>query len=766
MTAVANLPSFQQNSRSAWSANVSQGGLNAMNADEVARMFMPRKSAQRANSSSSISSNSSASSTSSTSTIAQVQPQTNGVPMIPSGDLSTWGGTAAARKKTPRTGPWPAGKSEVSGMSTAKPQSILAQNGSTAASSMTSIHQPSAVVPSQHTLQPPTQQMNGSRPPAQPVGESNPVLYLLSMNGTFERKTISVPFYPDSLRIGRQTNAKTVPTPTNGFFDSKVLSRQHAEIWADRQGKIWIRDVKSSNGTFVNNARLSAENRDSEPHELQTQDHLELGIDIVSEDQKTVVHHKVAAKVEHAGFLGATNNVLDMNFGDLDPANGAMMLPSQGSLQMRGRTGSLGSVTSNGRLGPPASVAGSQMSAMSQQRPMNFWLTPVTTEQIVKRLTHEMRAARLQTNELGRTDNFFGSLLSKEDIKENEKETVPVPEASKAPQVNGGSVSFRGDVKPRFSDPPAPPPQQPLPEKPDVARSHIFDPPIPPLKRTNTERPRSVPSVSPVRQEPTSQIITLVEALASAKKEIDTQGARLRDLEEMLQKERQAREQAEEIAKKLEQQSEAKTNGDAKASEEGSVIEEAFEPPVEPVEVKEEAPTDLVPTNHTVDPTAISESTLLLEKRLETMLHDMQELRDQMESFKIRAETAESERDTDRKTLAEMVEKIRADELARLKSVEHIRSLSGDSLTKDLPNGTFEATKALDPVLNKAGLPNGSVVSNEKQPNNSAVSTLSRPPGNPLLYHTTPYASMVGVVLIGMGLMAYLNGWQPPKAER
>jgi pSer/pThr/pTyr-binding forkhead associated (FHA) protein len=244
----------------------------------------------------------------------------------------------------------------------------------------------SPVVPSQHLLQNPTQQVNGNRPAAQPIGEGNPVLYLLSMNGTFERKTISVPYYPDSLRIGRQTNAKTVPTPANGFFDSKVLSRQHAEIWADRNGKIWIRDVKSSNGTFVNGARLSAENRDSEPHELQTQDHLELGIDIVSEDQKTVVHHKVAAKVEHAGPLGATNNVMDMNFGDLDPANGAMMLPSQGSLQMRGRAGSQGSVGSNGRLGPPTSVAGSQMSAMSQQRPLNFWLTPVTTEQIVKRL--------------------------------------------------------------------------------------------------------------------------------------------------------------------------------------------------------------------------------------------------------------------------------------------------------------------------------------------------------------------------------------------
>jgi pSer/pThr/pTyr-binding forkhead associated (FHA) protein len=207
------------------------------------------------------------------------------------------------------------------------------------------------------------------------------------MNGTFERKTISVPFYPESLRIGRQTNVKTVPTPTNGFFDSKVLSRQHAEIWGDRNGKIWIRDVKSSNGTFVNGTRLSPENRDSEPHELQSGDHLELGIDIVSEDQKTVVHHKVAAKVEHAGFLGASTNVLDMNFGDLDPANGALLLPSQGGVQMRGRTGSQGSIGSNGRMVPASSVAGSNMSGMVQQRPMNFWLTPVTTEQIVKKLS-------------------------------------------------------------------------------------------------------------------------------------------------------------------------------------------------------------------------------------------------------------------------------------------------------------------------------------------------------------------------------------------
>lgn len=391
MTAVANPPSFQQINRAAWGANGGQGGLNSMNSDEVARMFMPRKSAQRANSSSSLSSNASVNSSSSSSTAAMTQPtpQTNGISISPSTDGGGWNATAA-RKKPQRAGPWPPNKAEpVSAVSNARPQSVLATNGTSAASSMSSIQQPSAVVPSQHTMQSSSQQQNGSRQGAPPTGEGNPVLYLLSMNGTFERKTITVPYYPESLRIGRQTNAKTVPTPSNGFFDSKVLSRQHAEIWADRNGKVWIRDVRSSNGTFVNGTRLSAENRDSEPHELQSQDHLELGIDIVSEDQKTVVHHKVAAKVEHAGFLGASNNVLDMNFGDLDPANGALMLPSQtiqNGIPMRGRTASQGSISSNGRFGPPASAAPTNISN-GQQRSMNFWLTPVTTEQIVKKLT-------------------------------------------------------------------------------------------------------------------------------------------------------------------------------------------------------------------------------------------------------------------------------------------------------------------------------------------------------------------------------------------
>lgn len=378
-----------------------------------------------------------------------------------------------------------------------------------------------------------------------------------------------------------------------------------------------------------------------------------------------------------------------------------------------------------------------------------------------------MRAARLQTNDLGRADNFFGSLLSKEDIRENDKAGA---EPVKGPMVNGGSLPFRTEAKTRFSDPPAPPPQQPLPEKPDVARSHTLETSPPSLKRSNTERPRSVSNVSPVKQEPTSQIITLVEALASAKKEIDVQGARLRDLEELLQKERHAREVAEEVAKRLELQNEANTNGEHKVNGEGSVIEEAFEPPVEVAGSQEERVVEADP-KPVVDPAVISVSSTLLEKKLETMLEEMQGLRDEMESFKRRAEIAETERDADRKSLAEMVEKIRSEESARRSSsTERARSPSTTE-HKSLP--VNKATDAFKAAINstKQGLSNGSAaVSSDSHQDNGqpAVGTLARPPGSRdvVRYDTTPYASMLGVVLIGMGLMAYLNGWQPPKVDR
>lgn len=111
--------------------------------------------------------------------------------------------------------------------------------------------------------------------PAQPAFPPShtppfPALYLYPLNDSFVPKHISL-VGGQRVKIGRQTNAKTVPGERNGYFDSKVLSRQHAEVW-EEAGKIYIKDVKSSNGTFINGERLSAEGVESEPYELKTDD--------------------------------------------------------------------------------------------------------------------------------------------------------------------------------------------------------------------------------------------------------------------------------------------------------------------------------------------------------------------------------------------------------------------------------------------------------------------------------------------------------------
>lgn len=59
---------------------------------------------------------------------------------------------------------------------------------------------------------------------------------------------------------------------------------------------MYIKDVKSSNGTFINGERLSPEAVESDVFELHNNDMVEFGIDITSEDTKTIVHHKVAAR--------------------------------------------------------------------------------------------------------------------------------------------------------------------------------------------------------------------------------------------------------------------------------------------------------------------------------------------------------------------------------------------------------------------------------------------------------------------------------------
>ena len=61
-------------------------------------------------------------------------------------------------------------------------------------------------------------------------------------------------------------------------FKSKVVSRSHAEIWFS-SGGFFIKDTKSSSGTFLNHIRLSPANSESRAHQIKDGDILQLGVD-------------------------------------------------------------------------------------------------------------------------------------------------------------------------------------------------------------------------------------------------------------------------------------------------------------------------------------------------------------------------------------------------------------------------------------------------------------------------------------------------------
>ncbi|CDS07607.1 hypothetical protein LRAMOSA01556 [Lichtheimia ramosa] len=143
------------------------------------------------------------------------------------------------------------------------------------------------------------------------------------------------------IRIGRQTSSKTTPGPLNGYFDSKVLSRTHAEIWSE-EGKVYIKDVKSSNGTFLNGQRLSNENEESPAMELKPADQIEFGIDI-SQDDGSILYHKVSCQVHiiPTSLSQVDSNMLkDLTVGF---ANGH----SHHKLHKQSSTSSLSSTSSN-----------------------------------------------------------------------------------------------------------------------------------------------------------------------------------------------------------------------------------------------------------------------------------------------------------------------------------------------------------------------------------------------------------------------------------
>jgi hypothetical protein len=101
----------------------------------------------------------------------------------------------------------------------------------------------------------------------------------------FPTITRTLPDESAIIRVGRYSERDNLPEAPSNLpsaaavgFKSKVVSRKHCELWC-KEGSWYIKDVKSSSGTFLNHIRLSQPNVESKPFRIKDGDIIQLGID-------------------------------------------------------------------------------------------------------------------------------------------------------------------------------------------------------------------------------------------------------------------------------------------------------------------------------------------------------------------------------------------------------------------------------------------------------------------------------------------------------
>jgi hypothetical protein len=377
---------------------------------------------------------------------------------------------------------------------------------------------------------------------------------------------------------------------------------------------------------------------------------------------------------------------------------------------------------------------------------------PVALDMSTNKIQVEMRTARQQAEELEQAGSFLSSMLTP--ATDPPKVPSHARDPSQTKHSNGRSKSLKVDhVAHRFADPPAPPPQQPLPEKPDATKpSPVSTSFTNLLHRSDTAKQPKDLSQSPTHHQH-SQMLSLIEALSVAKKELDSQGARVKQLEDMLKQERAAREQAEEKARKLEQHAAFRpvreieeTTGSPLGSETGRAVQGDTGGQIEAAE----------------ESSSVEQQ---LEKNLESVVADMQKLKDDVERYQKRAEVAEADASSARASLAEMIQKLRDEngEAGTGEMESHLsRSEKGGTTTTgpELEEDRSTSTDALTKTLSHS---NGHIRSPQLSEHlqRAVANVLQEKHRDPDgISQSAPYVSMLGVVLIGVGLMAYLNSWQ------
>ena len=364
-----------------------------------------------------------------------------------------------------------------------------------------------------------------------------------------------------------------------------------------------------------------------------------------------------------------------------------------------------------------------------------------------------MKAARQQSLDLETADVMLKSVMSPE--ASQSKLQPEQRDFFLSSRSNTRARSLRLDSAARFAEPPAPPPQQPLPEKPDAVQSSpAGSSTFSFLKRSDTAKAPLNTAGSP-HSPHNSQILSLVEALSIAKKELDSQAARVKQLEDMLRQERSARENAEDKARRLEQHP---TSGLVVEDETTSDRPITSIPlPVEAIEATQAA------DESTIIPEPVPQT---LQQHLDSMVSEMQRMQTEIHRFQTRAETAENDATKARKSLSEMIAKLREqnveaadeEEVVEGKIVPSQFDHFQDDETSLRSSGAVAQPKSSFDQMNGHARP----PSQMREPLERALATVMREGqgAGEGLAQSAPYVSMLGVMLIGVGLMAYLNSWQ------
>ena len=411
----------------------------------------------------------------------------------------------------------------------------------------------------------------------------------------------------------------------------------------------------------------------------------------------------------------------------------------------------------------------------------------------------ELHLAKQQAQELQRTQELFDHLLNLEVVrKEPDIKTAEVVESAGHSPIIDSGVALEASQFQSMPHHPLPPPAKHItivPEN-DILQEDVIAPvnnisPPSPVAPPPKQSPKSTIA------EPPQHLFSLITQLRDARSELEAKSAKVRDLEDLLRKEREAREMVE---AQLEKASHITSHSL------GSDREDIEDIPDDISVAGSEA--TVVASGDTLDEgdhsqeeeaksaaTAAAEAATMWQKRVEAMMAELQTAKAEIERYKKRVRTAEEEGEQSRRTLMEMIAKIRADEEKRQRKEMREMSVQTEKKNSDGPaknklmmvscgvqaglagDTLANGSEVLDAIGNGTmNFPDGaSMIRGEKhlqgcyrdcqqQFQNSPTGMVKTEEKRSMMKESVPYVSIVGVVVIGVSIMAILNNWQ--KGER